>query len=560
MPKLQPLRIVLSATDRVSGPLRRIEGKIDAFGRKATRVGRTLTTHVGLPIGLVGVASGKMAAEFDAAMRKITSLVGISKEEVDGFRGAIFSVAKATGRMPAELADALFFITSAGLRGSNALELLRASAEAAAAGMGDAKTVADAATSAMNAYGPANLSASDAVGVLVAAVREGKLEASDLAPVIGRVLKVAQSAGIGFRQVAASIAAMTRVGIPAEEAATYLARAILSFQKVTPQADRAMKHFHLSAAGLREELGERGLLATLQHVARATHGNAVAMNAIFPNIRAVQGIMALAGKDSAYVQQVFDSIAHSGAPDLERAFAAIKGPAFRFGQALATVAVAGIRLGTVILPIVTPWVSRLGREIGRLADRFGKLSPTWQKTILAGTAFVALVGPLVLGIGLAASSASALTAVLGGVATALNLIAFTPVGATLLAVAGAGYLIWKNWKPIKKLFSEIWGVLEKIASGLSGYVGAAVSKIAGFFGAGGAPAPVANALGGVTATVAGATGAVASSGAAAVRQTVGGVIRLQVEGNQPVKVKHMSAHGGIDLEVDQGLAMAGGGG
>ncbi|BCV00221.1 MAG: hypothetical protein CM15mV33_840 [uncultured marine virus] len=63
------------------------------------------------------------------------------------------SAASETGRGPQELADAMFFIASAGLRGATAMEVLNASAKAAAIGLGQTKAVADAATSAVNAYG-----------------------------------------------------------------------------------------------------------------------------------------------------------------------------------------------------------------------------------------------------------------------------------------------------------------------------------------------------------------------------------------------------------------------
>ncbi len=54
-----------------------------------------------------------------------------------------------------EEAEALFFITSAGLEEKEALDMLEVSARAAAAGLGDIATIADAVTSAANAYGPA---------------------------------------------------------------------------------------------------------------------------------------------------------------------------------------------------------------------------------------------------------------------------------------------------------------------------------------------------------------------------------------------------------------------
>ena len=89
-------------------------------------------------------------------------------------KDSVLDLAGETARAPGELADAMFFIQSAGLRGAAAMETLEASAKAAAVGLGDTSTIADLATSALNAYGAENLSATAATDVLAAAVREGE--------------------------------------------------------------------------------------------------------------------------------------------------------------------------------------------------------------------------------------------------------------------------------------------------------------------------------------------------------------------------------------------------
>ena len=71
------------------------------------------------------------------------------------------------------------------------MDVLEQSLKASALGLGETKTVADLATSAMNAYGSDTLGASDATDVLVSAVREGKLQADELSSVMGAVLPIA---------------------------------------------------------------------------------------------------------------------------------------------------------------------------------------------------------------------------------------------------------------------------------------------------------------------------------------------------------------------------------
>ncbi len=170
----------------------------------------------------VGIEAAQAFSKFEQTMSRIVGLVGIAKDVVDGFSDSIKEISVATARGPQELAEALFFITSAGLEGQEALDALEASARAAAAGLGDTATIADVVTSAVNAYGPAMGGAAVATDVLVATVREGKAEAASLSSAMGRVIPIASQMGISFDQVGAAIAAMTRVGLDANESSTAL--------------------------------------------------------------------------------------------------------------------------------------------------------------------------------------------------------------------------------------------------------------------------------------------------------------------------------------------------
>ena len=145
-------------------------------GRRFTTLGKEITYGLSLPFAGAALSAVKFATEFDESLDKIVAIIGVSREQVDAWRTDILKLSTETGKGPKELADAMYFVAQAGLKGSDALEALKASAMASATGMGDTKTVADAVTSALNAYGPANLNAATATGILVATVRNGKMQ------------------------------------------------------------------------------------------------------------------------------------------------------------------------------------------------------------------------------------------------------------------------------------------------------------------------------------------------------------------------------------------------
>ena len=186
-------------------------------------------------------------------------------------------------------------------------------------GLGDVATVADLATSAMNAYGPEVLSATAATDVLTTAVREGKLEASELAGSMGRVLPIASAMGVRFDEVGAAMAAMSRTGTNASEASTQLRGILAALLRPTTQAEEALAGMGLSADGLRTQLREDGLLATLQTLSERFQGNDAAAAQVFGNVRALAGVMDLMGANSATTAKIFDSLTEStGATDKSR--------------------------------------------------------------------------------------------------------------------------------------------------------------------------------------------------------------------------------------------------
>jgi TP901 family phage tail tape measure protein len=215
--------------------IKKSEKSVSGFQQQLKGVGSALKIAFTAALVGAGYQSVRLAKDFSKSMTKIKSLVGVAGDEVDAMGVKARKMAIETGISANEAAEALFFITSAGLRGSNAMDVLEASLKAASVGLGETKTVADLATSALNAYGVENLSASEATDVLVSAVREGKLEASELGQSMGRVLPIASQLGVEFHDVGGAFAAMSRTGTNAAEASTALKGIFLGLVKPTAE-------------------------------------------------------------------------------------------------------------------------------------------------------------------------------------------------------------------------------------------------------------------------------------------------------------------------------------
>ena len=318
---------------KVIGDMASLDKSLSASGTKLDKFSSAMS-KLRLPILAAGVASVKLASDFDSSMSKITGLVGIAADKVDAMGESLKGISSVTAKGPAELAEALFFVTSAGLRGADAMEALEFAAKASTAGLGETADVADALTSAMNAYAASGLSAEEATNILVATVREGKLEASELGAAIGQVLPIASEMGVTFDEVGASIAAMTRLGLNSAESVTALKSILSTIVKPAQSAAAELEKVGLSSEGLRRQLREEGLLAVLHTLREAFEGNAEGLTKVIPNVRALTGFMALTGDSAEATNQIFENLSDTTGA-LDTAFSVASDTIeFRFNKAL----------------------------------------------------------------------------------------------------------------------------------------------------------------------------------------------------------------------------------
>jgi len=488
--------------------------KFQSLGTKFENVGRDLSLRVTAPIVAAGAAITKVSADFETSLSKIVGLVGVSREQVNEWKQDILVLAKETAKAPGELADAMFFVTSAGLKGQEALDALEVSAKAAAAGLGETKVVADLVTSAMNAYGADVLSAGKATDILVATVREGKAEAPELAAAMGQVLPVSSAMGVSFDQVGAAIAGMTRTGTNAATASTQLRQILVSILKPSSQARDTLESLGLSASGLRSQIREKGLLTTLQTLVDAFGDNEEASAQVFGNVRALAGVMDLLGGNAEGNVAIFDALKDSTGA-LDDAFGAASETAgFKMQQALTTLKTIMIELGDTLLPMVASAAEKLSVVLDKLGVVFKYIPGPIKQIIILLAGFLAIFGPIffmvssvikvmgsfsvVFGLasrvipiaigsvikvigslsgifGILASKAIPIAiAAVKAISAAMSFLAANPIVLVIAAIVALAFIIFKNWDLIsektKWLGEKIGDFFSMIGGAISGFL------------------------------------------------------------------------------------------
>lgn len=165
-------------------------------------------------------------------------------------------------------------------------------------------------------------------------------------------------------------------------------------------------------------------------------------------------------------------------------------------------------IGNQLIPYVTKGIN----AIQKFTDKWNKLGPATQKTIVKFAAVAASVGPVLLGFGKVSSGSGTVTSNFGKVGGAITKLTGAsgfsgiakimtgPFGIAAAAVAAAALLIYKNWDRIAPIlqkigdrFVEFWQTVkpqlepfiefvEKIASYLKETFGPVVEEIFNFAG------------------------------------------------------------------------------
>lgn len=451
---------LLGSTAAIEAKMGPLGSKLMGLGAISSRVGTKLTTNLSLPLAAIAAASAVQAKTYEDSLLRMRTLADQSAEDVEKWSGEIVEMTKEIPLSMEDLGDALYFIVSSGIDAADAMDVLDASARAAATGLADVETVADVTTSVINAFGEENISAAEATDILLKAVQEGKGEADEFANSIGRVIPSAAMLGVGFDEVAASMSAMTLVGLDADESATALRQVLFTLAKPSQQTQKALKGVGLSAQGIRDTIENEGLLAAMTKLKDAFAGNDEELAKMFPNIRAYNGFQSMMGENLGETEDAFLAMAEAGG-SVDEAFGIVtESSGYQFNLAMNRLKEIGLEIGQVVLPLVVDAINDFSTA---LLEQWNKLSPEMQDMAVKIGLIVAAVGPALIIFGQLTKAVTILGwAVKGAIALAIG----NPVVAAIVALVAA--LVWAyfNFEEFREIVDAtarvIWDTLVAV--------------------------------------------------------------------------------------------------
>jgi TP901 family phage tail tape measure protein len=276
--------------------LKGVSRQAKATGAAAQGLGvamRGLSSSITAVLGPLsaGVVVAKWFEGFNQAQlaaQKVNSLgVNVKDLQVELLR-----VSTASGGLASqtELMAAAYDVASAGFsNASDNAKILDAALDGAVGGLSDINTVADAATSVMNAYGLSADNAAKLIDGFIQTQNDGKIVVNQYAQQIGNIAPIAAAAGVSIGELNAAIATVTATGVPVESTFAGLRQAISSILKPSSEAQKlaAQLGIDFNETALRS----KGFAGVLEEVATKTKGSTTAMTTLFGSVEAVSTIL-----------------------------------------------------------------------------------------------------------------------------------------------------------------------------------------------------------------------------------------------------------------------------
>ena len=144
----------------------------------------------------------------------------------------------------------------------------------------------------------------------------------------------------------------------------------------------------------------------------------------------------------------------------------------QFKDSLDTIKAVGLvafqQLGTQLAAYLAPAMEKVVDVVGRLANWFSNLSPSTQALIAGIAVVVAVISPLLIGLGKISFAISSIMSLMATLGPAIGGIvaAFGPVILIIAAVVAAGVLLYKNWDTIKAKATALWTAIKTVFNGI----------------------------------------------------------------------------------------------
>lgn len=483
---------------------KRIQTSMDKtvkVGQSMSKVGSTLTKTLTVPIAGAGVAITKMAMDYETSFAKVSTLLDKNVVDYDKYKNDILDASSDTKTAVDEYSDAVYQSISAGVDQRKAIGFTTEAIKLAKGGFTTGASAVDIMTTAINGYNMKTEDATKISDMLITTQNLGKTTVDELSASMGKVIPVANSVNFGMDELSASYAQLTKNGIATAEAGTYLKSMLSELGKSGSIADKTLRE--LTGKGFAELKKEgRSTSDILKLLDDNAQKNDKSLKDMFGSVEAGTAAMVLLKGEGKEYDEMLKAMQGSAGATQEAFDKMDSTPAEKLKGALNELKNAGIKLGAQLVPIVTKFAEKLSD----LVDKFNKLTPAQQESIIKMGGLAIAAGPVLKITGSLVSGFGKLAPAIGKASTMVS------KGIPLLGKLGTGLAESGG------MVGKVGGLLAKLVPTATTAGSALTTTAAGAATASAGVAGAATASGGLLASLGGMAVAAAPwvAGAAAI--------------------------------------------
>lgn len=483
--------VTLRLVDKMSSPLR-IAGtylqdnarqwikagkQIERSGKAIAGVGANLTKTVTAPIAGIGVASVKLAADFEKGMSTVQSISGATGTDLEMLSKKAKEMGLKTKYSASESAEAFKYMAMAGWKAGEMADGIEGVMYLAGATGEDLAGTSDIVTDALTAFGMQAKDTNKFVDVLAQTANKSNTSVSMLGESFKYVAPVAGALKFNAQDVSTALGLMANSGIKASSAGTALRSLFTRMAKPTKESQTAMDALGIS---LTDSKGNMKSLDTIMRETRKsfaglTESQKAQYAAALAGKTGMSGLLAIVNSADSDFNELSTAIYNSDGACKKMYDTANNNLSGQLTILKSTIEGIGISFGERLLPYI-----KQGTEfIQRLADKFNSLTKAQQDTIIKVGLIAAAVGPAIFLFGRTVMVVGKLVKTVGMVGNAFKTaktvmgLVTAPANAVVLGLAAvvvAGVLIYKNWDKIKAAAGRLWNFVKNIFQriGISG--------------------------------------------------------------------------------------------
>ncbi len=433
-----------------------VQKTLNGLTKNLDQIAKNISTNVSLPLTILGGIATNTAATFSDSMLKVQALTSATDTEFQTLTDTAKQLGINTKFSASQVGDAMTYMGLAGWNTTQILNGVGGVLDLAAASGEDLAKVSDILTDGLSAFGKEAGYASRMADILAKTSAKSNTTVGLLGEGFKYVAPLAGALKFSVEDVGLALGIMANAGIKGSQAGTALRATLSRLVKPTKESEEALKALNFSAINsdgsikpltqIIEEL--RGKFKTLSPAQQASNA------AMLAGQEAMSGFLALINASDKDFNNLKKNIIDSDGAAVEMAEKMESG----LGGVLRIIRSSIEGIGITIGEKLTPYIMSASKVINTLSNSFNNLSPTILSVITGLGVALAVIPPLIVGIGqlikIVSSSINAfkvLVPILSGISL--------PVLAIAAAIGVAVGLIIYYWDDIKAYFTTGDGVI-----------------------------------------------------------------------------------------------------